>query len=37
MEQCEAAHTIKARYGVAAAFDYLVGEKIDEFYQCRCV
>jgi hypothetical protein len=31
MEQCEAAHTIKARYGIAAAFDYLVGEKLMNF------
>ena len=31
MEQCEAAHTIKDRYGVAAAFDYLVGEKLMTF------
>ena len=27
MEQCEAAQTIKARFGLTAAFDYLVGEK----------
>ncbi len=27
VEQCEAARTIKARYGLAAALDYLVGEK----------
>jgi hypothetical protein len=31
MEQCEAALTIKARYGIAAAFDYLVGEKLMNF------
>ena len=31
MEQCEAAHTIRERYGVAAAFDYLVGEKLMTF------
>jgi hypothetical protein len=31
MEQCEAAHTIKARYGVTDAFDYLVGEKLMNF------
>jgi hypothetical protein len=31
MEQCGAAHTIKERYGVAAAFDYLVGEKLMTF------
>jgi hypothetical protein len=27
-EQCEAAHSIRGRYGVTAAFDYLVGEKL---------
>ena len=31
MEQCEAAHTIRDRYGIAAAFDYLVGEKLMTF------
>ena len=35
MEQCEAAHTIRERYGVAAAFDYLVGEKLMTFASCR--
>jgi hypothetical protein len=30
-EQCEAARTIKERYGVTAAFDYLVGEKLMTF------
>ena len=30
-EQCEAAQTIKARFGLAAAFDYLVGEKLINF------
>ena len=30
-EQCEAAQTIKARFGLAAAFDYLVGEKSMNF------
>jgi hypothetical protein len=28
IEQCEAAKTIKARFGLTAAFDYLVGEKL---------
>jgi len=28
IEQCEAAQTIKARFGLTAAFDYLVGEKL---------
>jgi hypothetical protein len=31
MEQCEAARTIKDRYGVTAAFDYIVGEKLMTF------
>ncbi|HLQ91566.1 MAG TPA: hypothetical protein VK148_16180 [Xanthobacteraceae bacterium] len=31
VEQCEAARTIKARYGLAAALDYLVGEKLMTF------
>ena len=31
IEQCQAARTIKARFGLKAAFDYLVGEKLDEF------
>ena len=31
IEQCEAARTIKARYGLTAAFDYLVGEKLMNF------
>ena len=31
IEQCEAARTIKARYGLKAAFDYLVGEKLMNF------
>jgi hypothetical protein len=31
IEQCEAARTIKTRYGVAAAFDYVVGEKLINF------
>jgi hypothetical protein len=30
-EQCSAAATIKSRYGRAAAFDYLVGEKLLAF------
>jgi len=28
IEQCEAAKTIKARFGLTAAFDYLVDEKL---------
>jgi hypothetical protein len=28
IEQCEAARTIRARYGLKAAFDYAVGEKL---------
>jgi hypothetical protein len=31
IEQCEAARTIKARYGLKAAFDYVVGEKLIDF------
>jgi hypothetical protein len=31
IEQCEAAQTIKARFGVTAALDYLVGEKLMNF------
>jgi hypothetical protein len=31
IEQCEAARTIKARYGLKAAFDYVVGEKLISF------
>lgn len=36
IEQCEAAKTIKARYGLTAAFEYLVGEKLMNFARaCR--
>ena len=31
IEQCDAAQTIKARFGLMAAFDYLVGEKLMSF------
>ena len=31
IEQCESAQTIKARYGLKAAFDYVVGEKLLNF------
>lgn len=31
VEQCDAAHDIKRRYGVKAAFDYLVAEKLVNF------
>ena len=31
IEQCEAARTIRTRYGLKAAFDYLVGEKLINF------
>jgi hypothetical protein len=31
IEQCEAAQTIKARFGLTAAFDYLVSEKLMSF------
>ena len=29
--QCEATHTIRARFGLKAAFDYIVGEKLKNF------
>ena len=35
IEQCEAAQTVRARFGLTAAFDYLVGGEIDKFCQCR--
>ncbi len=31
IEQCKAARAIKARFGLTAAFDYLVGEKLINF------
>ena len=31
IEQCEAAQTIRTRFGLKAAFDYLVGEKLLNF------
>ena len=31
IEQCEAAQTIRERFGLKAAFDYLVGEKLLNF------
>jgi hypothetical protein len=31
IEQCDAAQTIKTRFGLTAAFDYLVGEKLMSF------
>jgi hypothetical protein len=31
IDQCEAAQTIKAQFGLTAAFDYLVGEKVMSF------
>ncbi len=33
MEQCEAAEAIMHRFGVEAAFDYIVGEKLVSFAQ----
>ena len=30
-EKCEAAETIRLRYGVESAFDYVVGEKLLNF------
>src|SRR5215475_7339073 len=31
IEQCEAAQTIRTRFGLKAAFEYLVGEKLLNF------
>jgi hypothetical protein len=31
IEQCEATHTIRVRFGLEAAFDYIVGEKLINF------
>ena len=31
IEQCEATHTVRARFGLTAAFDYIVGEKLINF------
>jgi hypothetical protein len=31
IEQCEAAQTVRARFGLKAAFDYVVGEKLINF------
>ena len=31
IEQCEAARTIRERFGLHAAFDYAVGEKLINF------
>jgi len=31
IEQCEATQTIRARFGLNAAFDYIVGEKLINF------
>jgi|SRR5450631_617945 hypothetical protein len=31
IEQCDAAQTIKARFGLTATFEYLVGEKLMSF------
>ena len=31
IEQCEVTHTIRARFGLKAAFDYIVGEKLINF------
>ena len=31
IEQCEAAETVKAHFGLNAAFDYIVGEKLINF------
>src|ERR1700694_5256477 len=31
IEQCEAAQTVRARFGLKSAFDYVVGEKLINF------
>ena len=31
IEQCEATHTVRGRFGLTAAFDYIVGEKLINF------
>jgi hypothetical protein len=31
IEQCEATHTVRVRFGLKAAFDYIVGEKLMNF------
>ena len=36
IEQCGAAETIKARYGLKAAFDYVVGEKLINVASAAC-
>ena len=33
MEQCDAAETIKLRYGLEAAFDYVIAEKLLNFVE----
>ena len=35
-EQCEATRSIRARFGLRAAFDYLVGEKLLNFAEAAC-
>jgi hypothetical protein len=36
IEQCEAAQAIRARFGLKAAFDYVVGEKMMSFASAAC-
>ncbi len=36
IEQCEAARTIRERFGLQAAFDYAVGEKLMNFASAAC-
>jgi hypothetical protein len=36
IEQCDAAQEIKLRYGVKAAFDYVVAEKLLNFANAAC-
>ena len=37
IEQCDAAQTIKVRFGLTAAFDYLVGEKLMSFVSAASI
>ena len=36
IEQCEAAETVRARYGLNSAFDYIVAEKLMNFAEAAC-
>jgi hypothetical protein len=36
IEQCDAAKSISAKFGLKASFDYLVGEKLMNFAESAC-